>query len=112
MRGGLKWLDMQCAKRFDKAFVECTSAQQIEVVNDIAFPEQAKPGMEQGVAFFNKMRDLTATGFFTSQIGIKDLGYVGNKPNRWNGVPKEIMEEFGVKYDERILKESVSFDET
>jgi gluconate 2-dehydrogenase gamma chain len=112
MRGGLKWLDLQCMKRFDKSFVECTSTQQIEVVDDIAFPEQAKPGMEQGVAFFNRMRDLTACGFFTSQIGINDLGYAGNKPNRWNGVPKEILEEFGLKYDEKTLKESVSFDET
>ncbi len=110
MRGGLKWLDLQCMKRFDKSFVECTSTQQIEVVDDIAFPEQAKPGMEQGVAFFNKMRDLTATGFFTSQMGIKDLGYAGNRPNQWNGVPKEVLDEFGVKYDEKILKESISFE--
>lgn len=112
MRGGLKWLDLQCMKRFDKSFVECTSAQQIEVVDDIAFPDQAMPGMEQGVAFFNRMRDLTACGFFTSQIGIKDLGYAGNKPNRWNGVPQEVLDEFGVKYDDKTLKESVSFDET
>lgn len=111
MRGGLKWLDLQCMKRFEKSFVDCTPSQQIEVVDDIAFPDNVKPGMEQGVAFFNKMRDLTACGFYTSQIGIKDLGYAGNSPNRWDGVPQDVLDQFGLKYDEKTLKESVKFDE-
>lgn len=110
MHGGLKWLDIQCMKRYDNAFVNCSSQQQIELVDEIAFPEQAKPGMAQGVAFFNLMRDLTATGFFTSKIGIKDLGYVGNQPNQWNGVPQDVLEQYGVKYDDRTLEISVKFD--
>lgn len=111
LRGGLKWLDVQCMKRFDKPFVDCTAAQQIEIVDEIAFPEKAKPEMAQGVAFFNRMRDLTATGFFTSQIGIKDLGYAGNSPTRWDGVPQDVLDQYGLKYDEKTLKESVKFDE-
>jgi gluconate 2-dehydrogenase gamma chain len=66
--------------------------------------------MSQGVAFFNLMRDLTATGFFTSEIGIKDLGYVGNRPNQWDGVPQDVLDQYGLKYDERTLAESVKFD--
>lgn len=110
LRGGLKWLDLQCMKRFDKSFVDCTAAQQIELVDEIAFPEKAKPEMAQGVAFFNRMRDLTATGFFTSQIGIKDLGYAGNSPTRWDGVPQEVLDQYGLKYDEKTLRESVKFE--
>jgi hypothetical protein len=110
MRGGLKWLDVQCMKRFDKSFIDCTPAQQIEMVDDIAFPEKAKPAMAQGVAFFNLMRDLTVTGFFTSQIGIKDLGYAGNSPNRWDGVPQEVLDQYGLKYDEKTLRESVKHE--
>lgn len=110
MRGGLKWLDVTCMKRFNTAFSECSSAQQIEMVDEIAFPEKAKPEMQQGVSFFNLMRDLTACGFFTSEIGIKDLGYVGNRPNQWDGVPQEVLDQYGVKYDERTLAESVKFD--
>jgi hypothetical protein len=109
LRGGIKWLDIECNKRFQKSFVECTSEQQIQMVDDIAFPEEAKPGMEQGVAFFNKMRDLTATGFYTSKIGIADIGYVGNTPNQWDGVPQDVLDQYGLKYDERTLKESVKF---
>lgn len=110
MRGGLKWLDIQCMKRFNADFASCSSTQQIEMVDEIAYPEKAKPEMQQGVAFFNLMRDLTACGFFTSEIGIKDLGYAGNKPNQWDGVPQEVLDHYGLKYDERTLAESVKFD--
>lgn len=110
LRGGLKWLDIQCMKRFNADFASCTSAQQIEMIDEIAFPEKAKPEMNQGVSFFNTMRDLTACGFFTSEMGIKDLGYVGNRPNQWDGVPQEVLDQYGLKYDERTLNESVKFD--
>ncbi|MFN5171104.1 MAG: gluconate 2-dehydrogenase subunit 3 family protein [Cyclobacteriaceae bacterium] len=110
MRGGLKWLDLQCLKKFNQPFVNCSSQQQIEMVDAIAFPEQAKPEMKQGVAFFNLLRDLTATGFYTSEIGIKDLGYVGNRPNQWDGVPQDVLDQYRLKYDERTLAESVKFD--
>jgi len=109
MRGGLKWLDIQCMKLYTKAFSECTLTQQIEMVDEIAFPEKAKPDMTQGVAFFNLLRDLTATGFYTSKIGLADMGYVGNKPNQWDGVPQEVLDQYGLKYDERTLAESVKF---
>lgn len=110
MRGGLKWLDLQCMKRHNDAFINLSSAQQIELIDEIAYPEKAKPEMQQGVSFFNKMRDLTATGFFTSEIGIKDLGYMGNKPNQWNGVPQDVLDKHNVSYTERELNESVKFD--
>lgn len=110
LRGGLKWLDMQCLKQFENPFVSCTAQQQIAMIDQIAYPEQAKPEMQQGVAFFNIMRDLTTTGFFSSDIGIKDLGYMGNKPNQWDGVPQEVLDQMGLAYDEKTLKEAVKFD--
>lgn len=110
LRGGLKWLDMQCMKAYGKSFADCPAAQQIELIDQIAYPEKAKPEMAQGVAFFNRMRDLTATGFFTSRIGIADLGYVGNTPNQWDGVPQDVLDQYGLKYDERTMNESVKFD--
>lgn len=95
MRGGLRWLDVECLNRFEKAFVDCPKEQQIEIVDEIAYPNKVKPGMEQGVAFFNRMRDLTATGFFTSEMGIKDIGYMGNSPNDWQGVPADVLAQYG-----------------
>ncbi len=109
LRGGLRWLDLQSNKRFGKAFVETASSEQIQLVDDIAYPEKAKPEMKQGVAFFSRLRDLVATGFYTSEMGIKDLGYQGNKPNQWNGVPDDVLKQYGLAYTEKELKECVSY---
>jgi gluconate 2-dehydrogenase gamma chain len=105
MRGGLRWLDMQSLKKYDKGFKDCTSTQQMELVDAIAWPDKAKPDMAQGVAFFNLMRNLTASGFYTSEIGVKDVGYMGNVPNQWNGVPTDVLQRHGLSYSEKELKE-------
>lgn len=97
MRGGLRWLDMQCLSKFSNSFIDCNQKQQVEIVDAIAYPAKAKPDMQQGVAFFNRMRGLTASGFFTSKIGIEDLGYVGNRPNKWEGVPADILKQYGLE---------------
>lgn len=110
MRGGLRWLDVESLKRFEKPFVAVTPEQRIQIVDDIAYPDKAKPGMKHGVAFFNLMRNLTASGFYTSEIGVKDIGYKGNVPNQWNGVPVEVLEQYGLSYTEKELKECISFD--
>ena len=110
LRGGLRWLDVQSMKRFANAFALCKPEQQLELVDEIAYPEMAKPEMQQGVAFFNLMRNLTATGFFTSKIGLKDLGYAGNQPNQWNGVPDDVLAQYGLKYDPRTLEISARYD--
>lgn len=112
MRGGLRWLDMQCLKRFEKPFKDCTAQQQLEMVDLIAYPQKAKDNkvLTQGVAFFSLMRNLTATGFYTSEIGVKDIGYMGNKANQWNGVPEDVLKQYNVAYTEKELKECVSFD--
>ena len=105
MRGGLRWLDMHCLNRFGKAFKDCQPAQQIEMVDAIAWPKKAKPEMAQGVAFFNLMRNLTASGFYTSPIGVKDIGYVGNTVNQWKGVPDDVLKQYDLAYSEKELKE-------
>jgi hypothetical protein len=109
MRGGLRWLDVESLKRFEKPFVAITDQQRIQIVDDIAYPAKAKPEFKQGVAFFNLMRDLTATGFYTSEMGGKDIGYVGNRPNQWNGVPDDVLKQYNLAYTEKELKECVSF---
>ena len=105
MRGGLRWLDMLCLNRWGKAFKDCQPAQQMEMVDAIAWPDKAKPETAQGVAFFNLMRNLTASGFYTSPIGVKDIGYIGNTANQWNGVPDDILKQYGLAYSEKELRE-------
>ncbi|MGH2564271.1 MAG: gluconate 2-dehydrogenase subunit 3 family protein, partial [Ginsengibacter sp.] len=109
MRGGLRWLNLQCYDRYQNAFADCTKDQQIAIVDEIAYPKKAKPKMQQGVSFFNLMRNLTATGFYTSEIGGKDVGYMGNTPNQWNGVPEDVLKQYNMAYTEKELKECRSF---
>jgi gluconate 2-dehydrogenase gamma chain len=97
MRGGLRWLDVQCLNRYSNAFIDCTTKQQTTLLDEIAYPMMAKPAMQQGVAFFNKMRELTAIGFFTSKMGIQDLGYQGNAPGKWDGVPQHVLKKYGLE---------------
>jgi hypothetical protein len=110
MRGGLRWLDIQCLTRFEKAFTDCSHEQQMQMVDEIAWPKKAKPEMAQGVAFFSLMRNLTASGFYTTEIGVKDVGYMGNVPNQWNGVPADVLKQYNMAYSEKELKECLSFD--
>ncbi|WP_131538691.1 gluconate 2-dehydrogenase subunit 3 family protein [Pedobacter nototheniae] len=97
MRGGLKWLDIQCFNRYEKSFIEASTKEQLAIVDDIAYPLKAKPEMQPGVTFFKRMRSLTASGFYTSEIGVKDIGYAGNAPNQWTGVPDDVLKQYGMQ---------------
>lgn len=109
MRGGLRWLDRHAFKKNGKTFKDCTPAQQIEIVDQIAYPKKASKEVAQGVAFFSLMRNLTASGFYTSKIGVADIGYAGNQPNQWNGVPDDVLKQYGVAYTEKENKECVKY---
>jgi Gluconate 2-dehydrogenase subunit 3 len=97
MRGGLKWLDIYSFNKFQKPFVEASAEQQISIVDEIAYPKKARPEMQAGVTFFNRMRNLTASGFYTTEMGVKDIGYVGNAPNQWAGVPADVLKQYGME---------------
>lgn len=110
MRGGLRWMDMYSLNNYGKTFRESNDKQKMALVDAIAYPKKVKPELRQGAAFFSLMRDLTASGFYTSEIGVKDVGYMGNRPNQWNGVPDDVLKQYGMSYSEKELKECVSFN--
>ena len=109
MQGGLRWLDLESYKRFEKSFKDASETERMQIVEDIAWPEKAKPEMKRGVSFFNLMRNLTATGFYTSKIGKDDLGYKGNSPNKWNGVPDDVLKQYGLAYSEKEMNECAKY---
>jgi hypothetical protein len=79
VRGGLAWLDNESRKRFDgKSFIQASDAQRRQILDDIAYPRKARPEMAAGVSFFNRFRDMTAAGFYSSAMGWRDLKYIGN----------------------------------
>jgi len=100
MRGGLAWIDNEVRHRFGKTFIDATDTQRRAILDDIAWPKKAKPEFSHGVAFFNRFRDLTASGFFSSAMGWRDVQYMGNTFNpNWNGCPQPALDKLGVTYD-------------
>lgn len=98
-RGGLAWIDTEMRERFGTSFVESTPDQRAALLDDIAFPENARPELRHGVAFFNSFRDLLATAFWSSQMGVRDLSYTGGVAIReWNGCPDANLQRLGVSY--------------
>jgi gluconate 2-dehydrogenase gamma chain len=78
--GGLMWLDVTCTDRYNNRYLECTAGQQKEILDQIAYSKNAKndASLSSGIAFFALLRKFTADGYFTSEIGIRYLGYIGN----------------------------------
>jgi hypothetical protein len=99
LRGGLAWLNAECQRRFEKTFVAAADAEQRLVLDDIAWPARARPEFSQGVAFFNTMRDLVAAGFWSSKMGMGDIGYMGNRVAAWDGAPPAVLQKLGVRYE-------------
>lgn len=96
-RGGLSWLDYQCTRRYGTVFADASPDDQLDMLNAVAWPENAEPGMEPGVRFFTMLRDLTASGFWSSRMGVEDLGYTGNRPQAaWDGCPPEAVAHLGL----------------
>ena len=98
---GLRWFDDECGRRFGQPFLQCGEAQRSEVLDDIAWPARARPEHAEAAAFFSRLRDLTASAFFSSAMGVEDLRYAGNVFNpEWRGAPKQALDELGVSYEE------------
>ena len=97
VRGGLAWLDRECRERFSRPFVDCAGGERTAVLDDIAWPEKARPEMTQGAAFFTLFRDLVASGFWSSRMGVEDLRYMGNTfVAEWKGCPPEVLGKLGL----------------
>jgi gluconate 2-dehydrogenase subunit 3-like protein len=99
MRGGLALLDLLCEERFDKRFVDVADAERRAVLDEIAYTTNDDPAVAHAVAFFASFRDLTASGFWTSRMGIDDLQYQGNRfVSDWTGCPDAALAKLGVNY--------------
>ena len=97
MRGGLSWLDQECNGRFNKTFAAASDAERRQVLDEISGLEPARPDQSHGMAFFRSFRDLTATGFWTSKMGIQDLKFIGNVfVAEWNGCPPDALKKLGL----------------
>ena len=98
MRGGLAWLERECARRAGKGFALASADERRALLDDIAWPQKARPEMEAGAAFFTLFRDLVASGFWSSKMGVDDLRFMANTfVAEWNGCPPEVLAKAGAE---------------
>jgi hypothetical protein len=99
-RTGLAWMNEESNRRFSSTFVGASDSQRRQILDDIAFPARARPEMMPGVNFFNRARNMTAAGFFSTEMGWRDIGYIGNTAiAQWTGCPQPALAKLGVSYD-------------
>ena len=99
--GGIIWLDIKADELFGGEFKSLFPEQQQQLLDPIAYYDPEIPNRKRPfeIQWFNLMRNLTLTGYYTSAVGIKDLGYKGNQPNVWDGVPQDVLDQHGMAYD-------------
>lgn len=97
MRGGLAWIDRACLDRHDTPFITCTAAQRTALLDAVSWPQRGARELSHGINFFSSFRDLTASGFWTTRMGIDDLQYLGNTGvAEWKGCPEEVVRKLGL----------------
>ena len=108
MRGGLMWLDFEAQEVFGKVFNDLEAVQVQAIIDLVAWPDKASEDYQGGVRWFNMLRNLTCSGYFYTQEGWNFMGYQGNVPNVWDGVPAEVLSKHNLsnpeKYAEIYLK--------
>lgn len=111
LRGGMMWLNHRANVQFELEFTACSMSQQKSLLDEIAYPpddEEMEPG--PGVTFFSLLRNLVLTGYYTTKMGIESLGYKGNTPNVWDGVPQDVLDKHGMAYDKDWLAKCIDQD--
>ena len=115
LRSGLAWLNLEAKDRFGVNFKDASKEQQTTILDEIAAAADStneEESQKTGTEFFKTIRNLTATGFFTSKMGVvEDLGYVGNVPNVWDGVPEDVLQKHGFSYDEALMDKYVTAED-
>jgi hypothetical protein len=90
--GGLAWLDAEMKRRFSATFVAAQPAQQTELLDLIAYRKSASPELNAGIKFFSWTRNMVTDGFYTSKMGMADLGFQGNGAMSQFSVPQAAVD--------------------
>ncbi len=107
LRGGIAWLDAYATDEFGADFIGISEADRRTICDCIAWPDVDDPVLRPGIDFFSLMRDLTLTGYYTTERGMRELGYQGNVANLWDGVPPEVLARHGLQYEPEWLEKCV-----
>jgi hypothetical protein len=118
LTSGMLWLDHEMRRRHGATFVEASAAQRAAMLDALAAESSAEDpdpgypsytdseqyarfsvygtsppsGLAPGAELFNWVRRLVVDAFYTSPIGVADVGYQGNEVVREFRVPKAALD--------------------
>ncbi|MFL2628601.1 MAG: gluconate 2-dehydrogenase subunit 3 family protein [Candidatus Marisimplicoccus sp.] len=109
LRRGLTVFDELCEEQFGSKLLNCSEVQIKVLFDEISYEDKSLKDQTESVKLFATYRGMIVTGYFTSEVGIKDLDYKGNTPNVWDGVPDEVLEQYRgiVSYDKEWIDKCV-----
>jgi hypothetical protein len=103
----VKWLRKGRLFFLYSDFINVSEPERLRLCDEIAYPDVEDAELQTGISFFSLMRDLTLTGNYTTEQGLKDLGYKGNTPNVWEGVLHEVLHKRNKAYEAQWLEKCV-----
>ncbi|MEM7574329.1 MAG: gluconate 2-dehydrogenase subunit 3 family protein [Bacteroidota bacterium] len=112
-RGGLAFVQQYSRDQFaGKTLAELEPAELTQLMEALSYPElkEEAPDLAPAIDFMSSMRYMTLTGYYSSREGIKALGYVGNSPNQWDGVPPEVLAKYEVDYEPEWLAKCIDHE--
>jgi hypothetical protein len=94
---GLKWLDEEAQRRFQRDFAALAAEEMRAICDDICYLPRAPERLKAAATFFARFRDLAAGGYYTSPEGMRAIRYVGNVAlPRFDGPPPEVLRRVGL----------------
>jgi gluconate 2-dehydrogenase gamma chain len=72
-RTGLTWLNAYSEQTAGKKFLELSAEQQTLLLEPLAYKNKTRAGLDAGRRFIRMIREFTVMGFYTSEIGFKEL---------------------------------------
>jgi hypothetical protein len=97
VRGGLAWLNRTGQDRFGAPFAALSPDQQQTICDPLRYEPDAPDDLKVQARFFDRFRDITSTGFWTTDEGMRDLGYMGNVPlPSFDGPPPQVLNALGL----------------
>ncbi len=90
--GGIAWLDYAIERQHGADFLNAAVERQTAMLDLIAYRKNESPELGPGIKFFEWARKMVVDAFYTSPIGIQDLGYMGNTALSKFEVPQEAID--------------------
>ncbi len=90
--GGIAWLDNAMLKSHEATFLKAIPEHQKSMLDVLAYRKNETPTNAAAIRFFVWARRMAVDAYYTSPVGIKEIGFMGNKGMKEFHVPQEAID--------------------